>query len=131
MPEITLTQLEEQHATSDRRRVLLVKFKEELAEWRGYLADLNVWLFGSFLTDKQEPGDIDVLLAGRLKPGAPLPPKLPRKHRDEVHVISNLGTGALATKEQLVQKFNEQEGNVEKGIQLTPDAVTDLRLGPA
>ena len=131
MPEITLAQLEEQHATSDLRRELLAKFQEELAEWQGYLADINIWLFGSFLSDKQEPGDIDVLLAGRLKPGAPLPPKLPRKHKGEVHLLSIIGTGALANKERLVQKFNAQEGNVKKGIQVTPDSVTDLFLGPA
>lgn len=91
MSEITFVQAEAQHATNKRHQELLTCFKDELDSWCDYFAELRVWLFGSYLTDKEQPKDIDILLAGKLKPGTPIPPKLPRKHKANVHVISIIG----------------------------------------
>jgi len=130
MAGVSLDQLEQQFAVNTHRMGLLTKFKDELLDWQAYLTELRIWLFGSYLTDKDQPGDIDVLLAGRLKPGTPLPPKLPRKYRDDIHVMPELrfGIGELASKEQLVQKFNEDEGNMNRGIQISVHQVIDLLL---
>ncbi len=126
MPEITIEELEKQYSTNEHRKELLDQFKDELGEWRDYLAEVRIWLFGSYLTDKEQPEDIDILLAGRLKTGTSFPPKLPRKHKDRIHVISNLGTGMLSTKNDLIQKFNSNQNNVVKNIKLSADEVVDL-----
>ena len=123
---ITIQELKQHHSATQRRQELLAAFEEELATWKTEVDSLRLWLFGSFLSDKPEPGDIDVLLTGRLVFGPiPGPPKFTRKHPDKVQVLRLIGTEP-SSKTALIEKFNAQEGNADRGIQLHEDQTVEL-----
>jgi hypothetical protein len=122
MKTITLAMLRAYFAHTVRREILLNKLEEEIAGWSISNPGFKCWLFGSFLSNKPEPADIDVLLSAPLKR---IPPDLPRRHKDCIHVKSNIGT-TLRTKEQMVAEFNNVERNHALGIQLSVDEVVEL-----
>ncbi len=127
MKDIDLQQLERDYATNQHRKDLLNTFRAELTAWRTYLAAFDIWLLGSYLTDKDTLKDIDVLLAGQVNFSDVFPPKLPRIHDGDIHVCKIIGIGGqLVTRDELIKKFNEQERNAEKGIQISAQAVAKL-----
>ena len=90
---------------------------------------VRLWLFGSFLTEKNAPGDIDVLLTYRMdirqiaiQRGIP---KFPRTHIQTVQILSHGGMTML-TKEEMVGRFNDLDANVQNGIQISSGDVIEF-----
>jgi hypothetical protein len=58
----SLAALTRAHGTTPRRRTLVRKLRIALAELRAWGFSGDVFVGGSFITDKWEPGDVDVVL---------------------------------------------------------------------
>ena len=88
MSQLTLAELRVRHAWNDRWRDLLTKLEDSINQWRSEVPEIRLWLFGSYLSDKPEPNDIDVLLTGRLHG----PPRISRKYPNHIQVLPWLST---------------------------------------
>lgn len=63
MRQITLDQLRADHGSGTERRVeLYERFEQWLAVWQATGALRRLWVFGSFVSAKPGPGDIDILV---------------------------------------------------------------------
>jgi predicted nucleotidyltransferase len=59
----TLDEFREAFASGDRRKYLYGLFLEELALIQSQCAVVRVLVFGSYITEKEEPHDIDLLIS--------------------------------------------------------------------
>jgi hypothetical protein len=59
----TLDEFRDAFASSDRRKYLYGLFLEEMELIRSQCAVVRVLVFGSYITAKEEPNDIDLLIA--------------------------------------------------------------------
>jgi hypothetical protein len=126
MADFTLEQLEKTYAINPARVAVLAELKEELEYWKKVTSGLKVWVFGPYLGIAPEPDKIDVLLMAVLKPFEPGSPS--RGKHDKVRVVFRL-VKALTSKEDMIKMFNSQPVNVENGISLRPEHVSELILG--
>ena len=125
MSDITLEQLEKQHATNPARQAVFRELKEELEYWKSTTSALKVWIFGNFLGIAEEPDRVQILVSAVLKPPDPSAPR-PVRH-DKVQVFRRFAP-ALLTKEDLVKTYNNLPQNVEEGIVLRADQVKEITL---
>ncbi len=118
---MTLDEFRKAYAVNRRRRRLLRCLEDELAVIGKQCVKFSLIVFGSYITGKPEPGDIDVLIS--LLPRKEcvfsiMEQGLERKHRDEVDVQFQRGEFCTKSAAQLVAYFNDNPLNFNKGIRL-------------
>jgi predicted nucleotidyltransferase len=93
------------------------KIEEALSSVSLYLNPIRVVVFGSYLSDKQEPSDIDVIIAGDYIrfPEGNLSKLLPAAI--DARLITRSGVpDPLPTAPEIVRAFNEDPQNLQSGI---------------
>ena len=125
MSDITLEQIEKQHATNPARQAVFKELREEIDYWKSTTSALKVWIFGNFLGIAEEPDRVQILVSAVLKPPDPSVPR-PVRH-DKVQVFRRFGP-ALVSKEDMVKTYNNLAQNVEEGIVLRPDQAREITL---
>jgi hypothetical protein len=128
---LTLMQLEETYAWNDRRRELLGKLKEELAQITRCSTGYRAVLYGSYLTKKTDPGDIDLIIAYDRRMGAKNcgSMEFPFLHKGDIQIKLSERQGyttPLPSAESLVLEFNEFPTNASKDIRIEPDTWMEL-----
>ena len=119
MLRISLEELGNKYATSTQRKELFGHLCEEIQDWKEHTTALKVWVYGSFITREGEPNDIDVLASC-------VGFSLKERHKD-VHVRYEVSE-RVRSKQETVDWFNAHPYNIEKGIRLSIDEVTELVL---
>lgn len=109
------------YATNERRRDLFKKFIEELQLVRSQCSRLRVIVFGSYITNKEEPNDIDLMIS--LIPDQDhvfdfMTDGMQQKNDDEVDIQYQKAEYFLKNAQQLVDFFNENPLNKKNGIQI-------------
>jgi predicted nucleotidyltransferase len=107
---------------------LFGKLVEEINSIRQQSKQFRVFVFGSYLRGKRNPGDVDVLLS--YEP-ASFPPRLKRIHPNDIQIMSNARTAighpaVLDSKKDIIRDFNKSPDNLRKGIALLPWQVREL-----
>ena len=125
MSDLTLEQIEKQHATNPARQAIFKELSEEINYWKGTTSALKVWIFGQFLGIAEEPDRVQILVSAVLKPPDPAAPR-PIRH-DKVQVFRRFGP-ALVSKEEMIRTFNQHPQNQEEGVTLRPDQVRELTI---
>ena len=125
MSDLTLEQIEKQHATNPARQAVFRELKEEIEYWKGTTSALKVWVFGNYLGISEEPDRVQILVSAVLKPPDPAAPR-PVRH-DKVQVFRRFGP-ALVSKEEMVKTYNNLPQNVEEGIVLRADQAKEIIL---
>lgn len=124
----SLDEFEAEYAWSGRRKELFDKLTAEIDNFRTQTKQLKVYVFGSYLRRTKQPGDVDILVS--YEP-AGFPPRLTRLHPDDIQVLTDaridlLKPAVLASKEEMVHRFNTSKKNVEEGIAIRPEQVREL-----
>jgi len=118
---MTLEEFRGVFAVNERRSYLLGELLEELNVVARQCEKVSVIVFGSYITGKEEPGDIDVLVS--------LVPKkdhvysimkngLEKEHVKNVDVQFQRGEYFTKSAGQLVDYFNGNPYNFRKGIRI-------------
>ncbi|HDP80470.1 MAG TPA: hypothetical protein ENN21_06465 [Spirochaetes bacterium] len=105
-----------------RREELLRLFLDEMKTVRSQCERVRVLVFGSFITGKEEPADMDVLLSilpNRDNVYRLYTSTLEREHPREIDVQYVKSTWRLRTAESLLAFFNRNPINVKKGVRVT------------
>lgn len=130
--QITLLQLEEKHAWNARRRELLKKLKEELDQFARCSTGYRAVVYGSYLTEKPEPGDMDLIIAYDRRMGAKNCRSgfgFPFLHKGDIQIKTEERMGCttpLPSAADLVKGFNDFPTNAAKGIRIEPGTWTEL-----
>lgn len=120
---MNLQELEASHVQDGRRRELFDRLVEQIDVWNEEFSGLEVWLFGSFLTDKPEPGDIDILVTAPLAGnGFKKPTKL---YPDDLQVLFQL-SHRPKTKEKMVEILNRKNQSLD--FSLSVDDLVELTI---
>jgi predicted nucleotidyltransferase len=115
----------ERFAGNERRRYLYDLFMEELALIRSQCSIVRVLVFGSYITDKEEPRDIDLLLsliAGKDCVYEVWTKGLRLNHPDEVDVHYYKTQLYIKDAEGLLRHFNSNPKNELYGIAINDAA---------
>lgn len=120
--QLDLDDFSEAYVTTDRRKYLFDKFLEDLRVIKSQCSCMRIIVFGSYITSKSEPNDIDLMIS--LIPGSEyvydfMTDGLWQKNRNEVDVQYQRAEYFLKDAQQLVAFFNENPINREKGICIT------------
>jgi predicted nucleotidyltransferase len=126
----TLEEFAAEYARTSRRKELFDKLTAEIDNFRTQTKQMKVYVFGSYLRRKREPGDVDLMVS--YEP-AGFPPQLTRMHPDDLQVLSVaridlIKPVALASKEEMVHEFNTSKNNVRDGITIHPRQVHELTV---
>lgn len=122
---MTLGEFEKAFARNGRRRYLLGEMIDELEVIARQCEKFSVIVFGSYISGKALPGDIDVLVSlvprrecvySIMKCG------LEKEHEKDVDIQFQRAEYFTKSAERLVDYFNENPYNFRKGIRIT-DAV--------
>ena len=122
--EITTMTLEEfrtAYAINDRRRHLIDELLEELKVIARQCRKFSIIVFGSYITDKDEPDDIDVLISLLPKKEcvfAIMKEGIEKEHQKEVDIQFQRGEYYTKSAESLIDFFNENPFNLKKGIRI-------------
>ncbi|MTJ94016.1 MAG: hypothetical protein F8N36_14335 [Desulfovibrio sp.] len=126
----SITEFRRRYGTTERRRYLLAALDREIANLLSFGTRIQIFVFGSFLTKKPEPGDIDLLVRGHANtPFAPYNSVCP----GDIQVKSSFSVmGSRSySRSEIVEKFNGDHKNVKNGIFINEDGVTELILEAA
>ena len=118
---MTLAQFHSAFVYNRRRRRLLVALLDELAGIAERSTKMRVVVFGSFMTDKEMPGDVDALVCAVAKDEFVLELQengFPRRQPDDVDMFTYLSVRFLFTPERLVDEFNTNYKNRENQVVL-------------
>jgi len=113
------------YAFNEHRKKLLRLLVEDLDVIKGQCDRLRVLIFGSYISFKKNPKDIDILLAlipNRDSVYAIMKSGLRRKHPGTVDVQFNKAQRFMKDADSLIRNFNENPLNKRKGIVIN-DAV--------
>lgn len=118
---MTLDEFEKTYAVNETRRRLLRLLGEELVVIGRQCKKFSIIIFGSYITEKPEPGDIDVLIS--LVPRQDciyriMKQGLEREHGKDVDVQFQRGEYYTKNAEQLVAYFNNNPLNFNRGIRM-------------
>ncbi len=118
---MTLKEFRTTYAINDRRRHLIKELLGELEVIARQCRKFSIIVFGSYISDKDEPGDIDVLISLLPKKNcvyALLKKGLEKEHEKEVDIQFQRGEYYTRSAESLVDYFNENPLNLKKGIRI-------------
>jgi hypothetical protein len=106
-------------AYNDRRKSLVERFIEEMECVKSQCTKLRVLIYGSYLTSKKNPGDIDVFIS--LIPDKDCVFKiitdgLRRVHPEEVDIQFHKTQYFIQDAEKMMKYFNENEINKKNGV---------------
>lgn len=126
----TLDEFRAEYAWNSRRKELLDKLTAEIDNFRTQTKQMKVYVFGSYLRRTRQPGDVDILVSYQ---PAGFQPRLTRLHPDDIQVLTDaridlLKPVVLASKEEMVHKFNTSKNNVRDGITIHPRQVRELTV---
>lgn len=128
----TLEEFCRKYCFNEHRNELFAYFKEELHNILCQSEKLRVLVFGSFISEKAKPSDIDILISiipnrdwayYMLKKG------LRRIHKEKVDVQFNKHQFSLESPESLLETFNTNRLNKKEGIRIEEAVeviITDL-----
>lgn len=122
---MSLAEFHRRFVYNGRRRKLLVLLLDELAAIEEVSTKMRLLIFGSFITDKEQPGDIDALvsLVGRKEHFREIQKNgVPRRQPDAIDLFTYMSVRFLFTPERILDEFNHNFKNRENHIILT-DAV--------
>ena len=119
--QLDLDGFSEAYVTTERRKHLFDKFLEDLRVIKSQCSCMRIIVFGSFITSKKEPNDIDLMIS--LIPESEyvydfMTDGLWQKNRDEVDVQYQRAEYFLKDAQQMVAFFNENPINKEKGVRI-------------
>lgn len=119
--KIDLGEFHRKYSFNERREHLYGLFTEELDRIKPQCVQLRVLVFGSYITTKREPRDIDVLIA--LVPAGDwvytlMTRGLQRWHPGEIDVAYHKTQYCVMDAERLVRYFNENPLNRKKDIRI-------------
>src|SRR5688500_6397551 len=122
MNALRLSELEQKYATNPQRRRLFAALSEKLAELRRHNI-IRVWLFGSYVTDKVEPKDVDVLVntVSNGVPGGGY-----AKATKELHIL--WFHGYLKDADEIVRWADDSERNIAQGFRIAKANIVELIL---
>lgn len=129
---MTLPQLEERYAWNARRRALLWDLEEEFSQIARCSTGYRVVIFGSYLTNEPEPGDIDLIIAYDRKPGegdCGSENDVPFLHKAAIQIKCQVRIGCttpLPSAHDLVADFNAFPANASSGIRINSDGWAEL-----
>ena len=122
---LSLQEIESQFATNEHRRALYDLLVSQIEQTQRQYDNLSVLLFGSFITKKEIPEDIDLIVSYACSeerysgPPARVAGKQVDLHRYRLDTLS--AAAAL-------RRFNGEPRNVEKGIAVPPEEVIAVKL---
>jgi hypothetical protein len=126
----TLERFRCDYVWNDRRQELFLNLLDEIESIRKQSKQRRVFVFGSFLTSKRIPGDLDLLLS--YEPTS-IPPKLVRVHPNDIQIKSNARMAfgkpvILDSKEAAIRDFNSDPANIQNHIFLSSTQVRELLI---
>ena len=118
---MTLDELKRGHATNPHRMTLFCEFERYLTTLRSLLSEATVVMFGSFLSEKPCPEDIDLIVHGSVKPAEVAAFNINSvRSKGGIHVKSEISMlkadFRLMSESELVSWFDNSESNKSKGI---------------
>lgn len=120
--EMTIKEFRAKFVTNTHRAGLFKCFQVELKKLREQCKEYRMIVFGSFLTKKKKPGDIDLIIS--LIPDkncvySIMTQGLDREYCEEIDIMYHKAEYFLMSAEQLITYFNENPRNFNKFIALT------------
>jgi predicted nucleotidyltransferase len=120
--KLNLQEFLETYVTNGKRRCLFDKLLEDLQVIKSQCSCMRIIVFGSYITSKLEPNDIDLMIS--LIPESEyvydlMTDGLWQKNRKEIDIQYQKAEYFLKDAHQLVVFFNENPLNKEQGICIT------------
>lgn len=119
---MTLEGVSERFATNESRQILLASLTQVIELCAKYFTHYRLVLFGSFIAEKELPGDLDILLWGRLaQPGSRPEAMAALKAVYAVQIKSRISMSDEVeppTYEALVEEFNKCEKNLQNAVRI-------------
>jgi predicted nucleotidyltransferase len=120
--KLNLQEFFETYVTNEKRNSLFDKLLEDLQVIKFQCSCMRIIVFGSYITPKLEPNDIDLMIS--LVPESDyvydfMTDGLWQKNRKEIDIQYQKAEYFLKDAQQLVVFFNENPLNKEKGICIT------------
>ncbi len=120
--KLNLQEFLDAYVTNEKRKRLFDKFLEDLQVIKSQCSCMRIIVFGSYITSKLEPNDIDLMIS--LIPESEyvydlMTDGLWQKNRKEIDIQYQKAEYFLKDAQQLVVFFNENPLNKEKGICIT------------
>lgn len=119
---MTIPEFKEKHVSNERREELFASFSDEIAYMKDFLEEIKIAVFGSFITEKDLPNDIDIIVMGTFNDTGyqmqteHFPRLIPTKNGN-IHRKSKFYTGKIEKSiAELVDDFNEDTNNKKEGI---------------
>jgi len=128
---LSLRKFSQHLVRGNRRKMLFAHLQEELGPLLRVCSEFRAWVFGSYLTTKRRPNDIDLLITCRVpmhQAGIVFQHLSHRRHREDVQMLHRCGSSPMPTKEQMIAEFNSQERNNASGISIADDDLIELTL---
>lgn len=107
------------YVTNQRREELFAGLRIQLSSIMEDSSSIRVIIFGSFLTNREYPGDIDVLVSAVIRHEAVvhyISHDVRRPIRDGVDLYLFRCASFISEAEALVAKFNTNKNNVKHGV---------------
>jgi len=121
LEQINLRAFRKRFATNDRRREIFQSLVDELGLLRSQCQAMRVLVFGSYITDKDEPGDVDVLVSGVPRQDIAFEVEVhgfARGEHPDVDLFWERAVRFPATPERLIERFNRNASNRESHIEI-------------
>ncbi len=120
---MNIDKFKDSYITSLQREKIYSEFEDYLKTVKEYLSPYVLLVYGSFITEKEYPNDIDVLLHGFVKDEKVATFKIDMvRSRGLVHVKSEVSMlkkeTIIKSSEELIEWFQEGEKNKAKGIKV-------------
>jgi len=120
--KISISELEKEYVFNDSRNKLYHYLLMEIEYMKQFTEVLRLGIYGSFITDKPVPNDIDIIVGGSLnEAGRELIIKdrrISNKNRDFVHRKSYFPADGENCLDTVIDEFNNKGENLEKGIEI-------------
>jgi predicted nucleotidyltransferase len=118
--KLSIQEFKNEYSFNEYRETMISSFEDYLDYLKSIFKNFKVVIFGSFITEKEDPNDIDILVFGSLNnkgksdilsQGGKL------KKYDYIHSKFQTTNDVIETN-QMICKFNNEPTNVESGISI-------------
>lgn len=120
---MNITEFREKYATNDHRINLFASFEKFIENAEEYLSPFSIAIYGSYITEKDNPSDIDIILHGFVKNEKfdtynPALFRLESPIHIKAFISQSFGDKQLKNMNKIISEFSSSEENKKKNFRV-------------